>query len=267
MRDNDKDRFLTALFLPVAIRHHAFAIYAFNSEVASIRNRAREPLAGEVRLQWWRDVFAGRAAGSVEANPVACALVQTLEERELPAEILLRLIEAREFDLYDDPMPSTAAFEAYLRLTSSSLFDLVGQMLIGRSTAFSKAAGHAGMAYGIAGLLRAFPHHAARGQLYLPADLLAQHHVDVDSIFAGTSTPALLNAFTELREVARDHYRELDRLLPDLPAEAQPAFLPLILADLYLSRMERRRYDPFAPLEVSQFRRQWLLWRAARRAP
>ena len=32
-----------------------------------------------------------------------------------------------------------------------------------------------------------------------------------------------------------------------------------------LARMERRDYDPFVPVEIAQWRRQWLIWRAARR--
>jgi phytoene synthase len=53
-----------------------------------------------------------------------------------------------------------------------------------------------------------------------------------------------------------------------LPAIAQPVFLPLVLVDAYLTRMERRGYDPFTtPVEIPQWRRQWMLWRAARRAP
>ncbi len=37
------------------------ALYAFNAEIAGIRDRIRQPLPGEIRLQWWRDVH--RCAG------------------------------------------------------------------------------------------------------------------------------------------------------------------------------------------------------------
>lgn len=268
VRASDKDRYLTALFLPAAVRPHALALFAFNLEVAAIRERARDPLAGEVRLQWWRDALADRAAGGTAANPVAGALIATIGRFRLPVTAFERLIEAREFDLYDDPMPSTAVFDAYLRLTSSSLFELVGEMLGGEGPGFASAAGHAGVAYGIAGLLRALPLHASRGQNYLPADVLARHRVDPQAILSGQTSPQLLNALKELRENAREHYNELDRLLPALPRQVQPAFLPLVLANSYLALMDRRGYDPFkTPIEISQLRRQWRLWRAARRAP
>ena len=268
VRAADKDRFLAALFLPPAVRPHAFALYAFNAEIAAVRGRARDPLAGEIRFQWWRDALAGRAAGGIEGNPVAAALIATIEGQGLPVAVLERLIEAREFDLYDDPMPSTAAFDAYVRLTASSLFELTGMLLGGEGAALAVAAGHAGLAYGITGLLRSLPMHASRGQIYLPADVLAHYHADHESILSGTTTLALRDALAEMRDKARQHYAEVDRLLPALPAVAQPIFLPLVLVDAYLARMERRGYDPFTTaVEIPQWRRQWMLCRAARRAP
>ena len=45
-----------------------------------------------------------------------------------------------------------------------------------------------------------------------------------------------------------------------------PAFLPVALVPGYLAVMERPDYDPFkAVVDVPQWRRQWVLWRAARR--
>jgi len=268
VRAADKDRYLTALFLPAEIRPHALALFAFNIEASAIRERAREPLAGEVRLQWWRDVLADNAAGSIAGNPVAAALAATIDRYRLPVTTLERLIEAREFDLYDDPMPSTAAFDAYVRLTSASLFELVGEMIGGQGASFASAASHAGMAYGIVGLLRAIPMHASRGQIFVPADLLSRHQVARESLLNGETSLPLLNALKELRDKARQHYKELDRLLSSLPKAVQPIFLPLILADAYLAQMDRHDYDPFRTrVELSQFKLQWKLWRAARRAP
>jgi phytoene synthase len=41
-----------------------------------------------------------------------------------------------------------------------------------------------------------------------------------------------------------------------------PAFLPVALVRPSLDRLERS--DPFAPREIPAWRRQWLIWRAAR---
>ena len=95
VRTADKDRFLSALFAPAEHRGALFALYAFNIEVSRVREVAREPLAGEIRLQWWRDVLAGEGRGEVAANPVAAALLASLARYRLPAARLEALIEAR----------------------------------------------------------------------------------------------------------------------------------------------------------------------------
>jgi phytoene synthase len=44
-----------------------------------------------------------------------------------------------------------------------------------------------------------------------------------------------------------------------------PALLPVALAGPTLARMERRGYDPFVPVAIAPWRRQLIIWRAARR--
>ncbi|HZW53623.1 MAG TPA: squalene/phytoene synthase family protein, partial [Candidatus Elarobacter sp.] len=112
---------------------------------------------------------------------------------------------------------------------------------------------------------RAFAVHASRGQLYLPADVLERHGVSTSDVFAGRATDPLRAALAELRAFARGNLAAFAARRGELPAAVVPAFLPVALVRAYLARMERRDYDPFAtPIEVPQWRRQWLLWRAAR---
>jgi 15-cis-phytoene synthase len=261
----DKDRFLASLFAPSDRRSPLFALYAFNVEIARVRELVREPLAGEVRLQWWRDGLEGRTQGEMRANPVADALLNTVARFKLPTERLVGLIEARTFDLYDDPMASLSDLEVYARSTSSVVIELASAILCGNELELGETATHAGIAYAIAGLLRAFPVHAARGQLYLPRDLLEQHGIVRQDIYARQATAGLLAALSEMRQQARRHLAELDEWRSLVPPEASPAFLPVALVPAILASMERPSYDPFKLVELSQWRRQWTLWRAARR--
>ena len=158
VRAGDKDRFLATLFAPEKYRRALFALYAFNLEVARVREVAREPMPGEVRLQWWADVLSGAGRGEVAANPVAAALREVVVRYRLPPQMLADLIEARRFDLYDEPMASLAALELYAAKTSSAVIDLAARILSdGRDPGIGDLAHHAGIAYAIAGLLRAFP--------------------------------------------------------------------------------------------------------------
>ena len=266
VREADKDRYLANLLIPEPARTHAFALHAFNAEIAAVRDRAREPLAGEIRLQWWRDALAGKAAGDAERNPVAAALIDTVERRRLPRDLLIALVDARRFDVYDEGMPSMAALEEYLRATSSTLFDLVARLLDDRSSAPASEA--AGIAHGLTGLLRAFPIHAARGQIYLPADLLEQTGTQPGDVLTGTDTSALRAALSAMRDWASSRLSEAEHQLAAVSAAARPGFLPLALVPGYLRLMESPDYAPFrTPVELPQWRRQWTLWRAARRGP
>src|SRR5690606_16690904 len=144
----DKDRFLAALFAPAGNRGALFALYAFNLEIARVRDAIRQPLAGEIRMQWWRDVIAGEARGEVEANPVAAALRASMERYRLPTAPLQELIDARAFDLYDQLMMTRADLEDYADKTASSLLALAATVLGGDDKA-EHAAHHGGIAYAI----------------------------------------------------------------------------------------------------------------------
>lgn len=267
VRRHDRERFLADLFAPEPARRHLFALHAFNLEIARVRELVSSPMPGEIRLQWWRDVLAGKAAGDAAGNPVAAAIIETLSLNALPAPALDRLIEARIFDLYNDPMPSLADLEGYAGETNSVLIQCAAMILAGgRDPGTADAAGHAGVALAIVGLLRALPLHAGRQQLYLPGDMMKTSGVSAEDIFSGRTTPALRTLLAELRTVARGHLAEARRRLGSVDRALLPAFLPLALVEPLLARMERGGYDPLKDLvELAPWRSQWLLWRAARR--
>lgn len=263
VRAADRDRYLASLFAPAERRGDLHALYAFNVEVARVREAARQALAGEIRLHWWSEVLRGERAAEAGANPVAAALTATIERHRLDVRALNDLIDARRFDLYDEPMAGLADLEAYARRTSSGLFALAAQILSGvEAPRLPRVAQPAGIAYAIAGLLRAFPLHASRRQLYVPIEVLARHQVQIADIFSGRSSAALNAALAELRNLGRRYLAEAHERMVDLPAEALPALLPVALVRPALDRLER--CDAFAPGDISPWRRPWLIWRAAR---
>jgi len=265
VREADKDRFLAGLFAPADRRRDLSALYAFNVEIARVREVAREPMPGEIRLQWWRDALAGAGHGGVAAHPVAAALIEAIGRHGLPVAPLIALIDARAFDLYDDPMTTTADLEAYAGATSSAVFALAAGILGGEGEAVARAAEAGGISYGLAGLLKAFPRHAARGQLYLPGDLMERHGAATADVFAGRTSPALVAVLADLRAIAATWLDTCRKALAEVPSRAAPAFLPLALVQPLLERLERGAGQPFTPVEVPQWRRQWALWRASRR--
>jgi phytoene synthase len=270
VRAADKDRFLAALFAPAQARAHLHALHAFAGEIARVRVAARgEPLPGEIRLQWWRDVLNGEAWGEVSAHPVAAALLDTVARCGLPKDRLIAFIDAHIFDVYDDAMASVADLDAYAEGTSGALFELAAHILGGREGACASepAAAPAGIAHGIAQRLRRFPHDTVHRQLYVPLDLLALHGITRGEIEARRNTAALRAALAGLRVHARAALARFAAAAPDIPEPCAPAFLTTALVPQLLDKLDRVAADPFGDVEVPQWRRQWALWRAARRWP
>jgi 15-cis-phytoene synthase len=263
VREADRDRYLATLFAPAEHRGALFALYAFNVEIARVRDLAREPMPGEIRLQWWREAVSGERASEAEANPVAAALRETIDRYALKAVRLERLIDAHGFDLYDEPMSTVADLEDYGAGTQSIIFETAAGILSGGDSAGSLSV-DAGIAYAIAGVLSGFARHAARRQLYVPLDVLERNQIEREDIFAREEDAKLQAALGEMRDVARRHLAAAQAKLASASPAALPALLPVALVGPTLRRMERAGYRPFEPKLLSLPRRQWLLWRAAR---
>ncbi|HMB11938.1 phytoene/squalene synthase family protein [Saliniramus sp.] len=274
VRAGDPDRYFASLFADATARPHLFALYAFTLEIARVRDAVSQALAGEIRLQWWRDALAPEAAtgalsGDVRANPVAAALLDTIARFNLPVQPLLDLIDARLNDLYDDPFADLNQLEGYCGETFSAPLRLAGLILTdGADAGDADAAGHAGVALGMTALMRAFPLHARRGQLMLPPlDVLGEQGLTRGDVVAGRAdSQKLAAAMARMREQIRRHRDAARAALPACDPRIGPLYLPLALIPLYLDRMQRADYAPYTSLvEVPRWRRLWHLWRQARK--
>jgi len=89
VRAHDRDRYLATLFAPADLRDALYALYAFNHEIVRVHEAAREPMPGEIRLQWWREVLLGGRESEAAANPVAAALCETAGRYRLDRDRLI----------------------------------------------------------------------------------------------------------------------------------------------------------------------------------
>ncbi len=267
VRAGDSDRYLSALYAPQDKREALLALYAFNAEIAGVRDRIHEPMPGEIRLQWWRDVIANRAVGEVSGHPVADALTNVIKTHGLPQLAFENYLDARIFDLYDDPMPSRTDLEGYCGETAGALIQLCALVLDAKAApAFSDAAGHAGCAQAICGLLRLLPMHRARGQCYLPRDVLAAAGTTPEEFVAGASPDAAGRALVAMIALANEHLSAFQRVAGKLPVTLRPAFLPLAVVPAYLARLSKADTSVLTkPVQLAVWKCQWLLLRAAAR--
>lgn len=245
---HDRDRFVTALFAPEHRRENLFVLYAFNYELAKVRELVREPMMGRIRLQWWRDTVAEIAAGKPpRQHEVAEPLARVMRAHHLSTSALQRMIDAREQDLLPDPPATLTGLEDYADATGGALNLLALHALAVKDNdgAAAVAARHVGVGYALAGLLRATAFHARFGRSFIPTELDPGRHA------LGTqATDALRDAAATIAEAAHARLDKARVIAEDAPEGALPVLLPAVLAARWLAQIENAGYDLFAPRVV-----------------
>src|SRR5476649_2320600 len=205
VRRADPDRYLSALFAPAAVRAHLMTLYAFNHEVARVAETVRQPMMGEIRLEWWRETLDGARSGTPRNHDVARALADLFAAHPLPIELFAAILDARAFDSSVEQFADWHAAESYCDSTSGNLMRLAARIL-GGNDGTDQLAREAGVAYAITGFIRALPFHAARHKVYLPQDLLGAVGLSPDQIMAGTFDVKLKAAIRQTAIKAREHF-------------------------------------------------------------
>ncbi len=262
LRAADPDRYLATLYAPERHRAALAALYLFNWEIAAIRSRVSEPIPGEIRLQWWRDTIS---AGMPTGNPVGDALIDLIGLYGLPQSAFLNLLEARVFDLYNDPIPDRNAFEGYAGETASVIFHMAAHILNEGAVAdVADAAGHAGVARCVAEVLTALPLQRGRGQVYLPGDLLAAVGLDAPGFLAADDKAACDQAVAAFVALGRDHLANAEAAIAPLAVTLKAAFLPLATVEPVFKRAGRAKSAVLhRPVALSALTRQWKMLRRA----
>ncbi|PZQ14984.1 MAG: hypothetical protein DI565_11140 [Ancylobacter novellus] len=267
VREADFGRYAATLFAPADARPHLFALYAFDIEVARVADLVREPMPGELRLQWWRDALDNPERADVVSHPTARALHAAIAYGRLPLEALHGVIDARVDDLYDDPVPTLAELEARFGATCSAVLRLASLIAAGgRDPGGAEACGFGGVAQGMERALAAFGKLASRGQSLLPAELMAAAAVRREDLLAGRATPEIEEALARLRAHAETRLAEARAAAAGMEPAGLAALLPLALVEPALARTKGR--DPFAPaMEISRWRTLLRLLRFSRKTP
>ena len=247
VRRHDRDRYQTALFAPPAAREALFALYAFNYEIARVRESVRENMLGQIRLQWWREaVDTAYGGGPVRQHEIVAALSATIREQALTRAGFDRLIDARERDLDDAPPATLGELETYAEGSSAVLIELALEVLGAATPAAREAGRHVGIAYALTGLMRALPVHARTGRFLIPADVAAEAGLDPGGYAALHSGPPLSRAVARVAGAAQRHLAAARGLRREVPQKALPALLPARIAGNALRRLERAGFDPFS---------------------
>jgi 15-cis-phytoene synthase len=256
-REGEADRYLAALLAPDTVQADLVAIAAFAAEMRRIPGLVREPMMGEIRLQWWRDTIDGFGTGASTAShgALAAALERAAGRHALARPMLQAMTEARAFDLYDDPMPDEASFRGYLAKTEATPFALALK-ICGADDVPTALADHAGRAYGTARLLADLPSWLAKGRCPLPVTYLAEAGCDVDDLRAGGQNAGSGRVFDRLVADIESDARAAATMARQLARGQRLAVLPVATIPTYLRALHWARRGPLqTAIDVSGLRR------------
>jgi phytoene/squalene synthetase len=248
IRRFDRDRYLTVLAAPGAAAADLAVLYAFNLELALVRDSVTEPMLGQIRFQWWREAIDGILAGQPRRHAVVTALAELMARRKLGRAHFDRMIDARERELIDPPPATLAGLESYADDTSGSLLSLAADAAGLEAEAVRDLARAVGIAVALIGTARATLHLAQRQRRMIPDEVVAATGLSVDRLFTLKPQPALASAIERLCTTARAHLAAAHRM--QAPAALLPALRIGTLAKRQLVRLERARYDLFDPKSI-----------------
>ncbi|MEM1307570.1 MAG: squalene/phytoene synthase family protein [Pseudomonadota bacterium] len=261
-RAHERDRYLTALLAPKSARQHLVNLAAFQGEVARIPLFVTEPMIGEIRLQWWRDTLSNAAAGLLSGNPIADALVNTMNSTGLSPGLVAGMIDAQTLALYSDPPSDELALCQNLTKLEGGALELAAHVLKGAALAPEEAAfcSEAGVAYGLARTAVEFAAVTAQGRTLLPADWLVDAGLTLGDLSDDAKCSEVAALVGRLAADADDRARRL-RQTPDATPPVRAACRPLAMVSAYANAVRRHGVDAVrTSVDVLPLTRVWRIW-------
>lgn len=263
LRRFDRDRYMTVVAAPHRAAADLAVLYAFNLEIALVRDSVSEPMLGRIRLQWWREAIAEVYEGRPRRHAVLESLAALQVRSPLGRTHFERMIEARESELDAEIPVDLAALESYADAASGDLLRLAAEAagLDPATGDLAELIRHVGIGFGLTGIARATLHLAQRRRTMLPLSLQQKHGVSLDLLYELKPQPGLNAAIATLAAAAGDHLDAAKRLAA--PRPLLPALRIGTLARAQLARLRRRDHELFDPRSIAPSPRD--IWRLAGR--
>ncbi|CAL7948936.1 unnamed protein product [Xylocopa violacea] len=245
VRKHDYENFLCTLLLSHETRAAAFAIRAFNVEVAQIKDQVSDYKIGEMRLKFWTDALNDTYKGNPPRSPVMLELHRILQKCSISKHYFKRLIDIRLEKLHNDSFSDMTSIEKYAEYSSSSIYYLLLQAHNVNNINADHAASHMGKAQGIINLVRSVPHNSRRRVNMLPQDILMKHSVSTEAILQGQSSLDLQNVIYDVASYGKLHLDATITLKNKVEKKANLIFLPAICLQKYLDDLRRADFNIF----------------------
>ncbi|XP_075405585.1 NADH dehydrogenase (ubiquinone) complex I, assembly factor 6 isoform X2 [Tenrec ecaudatus] len=228
LRRRDYESYLCSLLLPAESRRAAFALRAFNVELAQVKDSVSEKPIGLMRMQFWKTTVEDLYQDKPPHQPVALEL---WKEKNLDDKVYRNIQE----------------LETYAENTQSSLLYLTLEILGIKDLHADHAASHIGKAQGIVTCLRATPYHGSRRKVFLPMDICMLHGVSQEDFIRKNQSKNVRDVIYDIASQAHLHLKHARSFHRNVPVKALPAFLQTVALEDYLKKIQRVDFDIFHP--------------------
>ena len=246
VRQQDSDKFLLSLFVPVKHRWALWALFAFNHEIAKTRDVVSETTIGLIRLQWWRDAIGEVYEGKEPRHhEIVQELAKAIKQYDLPRDLFDNLIYAREFDLEGVAPADMEGLIKYCEFTSVPLFQLVlritGQV-VGQNGGNDTMLMDISKRFALIGVIRSVPYMLLQGRVLLPSQVLQEFNLNEKKLID-------FNEKEKLPQIIKCIVEDKKYFQNDSCGKNKPKFMRKIshMTAIYKSQLSSVEYDVFNP--------------------
>ncbi|XP_046385212.1 NADH dehydrogenase (ubiquinone) complex I, assembly factor 6 isoform X2 [Ischnura elegans] len=248
-RQTDHEAFLCTLLLPDNVRTIAFAVRAFNSEVARVGDVASNSTIAQMRLTFWKESVDKIYSDCPPEHPIAKEIHRALSKHKLSKPYFSRLVTSRISQNTTRGFPTIEAMEKYAENSVSPVFYLILQAAGVQDVNIDHAASHLGKAIGITNSLRSVPFIVSKSNpdlLPIPVSTLVSHNVSTEAILRG-GNDSFKDVTFEIASQAKLHLDKAKSLSKKLPRSKFPIFLPIVPVSGFLKRLQKANFNLFDP--------------------
>ncbi|XP_039320316.1 NADH dehydrogenase (ubiquinone) complex I, assembly factor 6 isoform X1 [Saimiri boliviensis] len=247
LRKRDYEGYLCSLLLPAESRSSAFALRAFNVELAQVKDSISEKTIGLMRMQFWKKTVEDIYCDNPPHQPVAIELWKAVKRHNLTKRWLMNIIDEREKNLDDKAYRNIKELENYAENTQCCLLYLTLEILGIKDLHADHAASHIGKAQGIVTCLRATPYHVSRRKVFLPMDICMLHGVSQEDFLRRNQDKNVRDVIYDIASQAHLHLKHARSFHKSVPVKAFPAFLQTVSLENFLKKIQRVDFDIFHP--------------------
>jgi len=244
-RNGSKGFSFATRFFPVDLRRAAHAVYWFCYYTRRLASQAESPDQGRSDLDRWAAMVAAGLHGELARHPVLDIFLDTVDNRAIPHEFPLEMIEGVRMDLDQMRYASFSQVRSHCHRVTGTVALMMTHVVGFRGPALDYMA-DLGLAIELTAILRDVGEQLTLGRIYLPGEDMESFGYSVADAEGHVRNDAFRELMRFEAERARSYYQKAEPGLPLLDQRGR--FAMKTAFDIYrktLRHIEASDFDVF----------------------